>query len=69
MTKLSQAQLGILRRMGQGEEIGIWTKGERIDSLWKLWREGLIEDIGPSWAGGHYRITPAGRAYLEEHDA
>lgn len=66
MTKLSPAQVAILRRMGEGEEVGKWSYGIRVDSLWSLQRQGFIEDVGPSWGPGHYRITPAGQAYLEE---
>lgn len=68
MTKLSPAQLAILRRMGEGERIALMMKGIRHDTLFSLARRGLIEDMKPDWAGGVYTITPAGRAYLEEHD-
>ena len=79
MTKLSKAQLAILRRMGEGHILriggmGYWSwnqapylgKGIRRDTVMKLWRLGLTEDYGDY--SEKYRITPAGRAYLEEND-
>jgi len=63
--KLSKAQVVILRRMGEGEQIALMTKGTRHDTLFALAQRGLTEDVKPDWSGGVYAITPAGRAYLK----
>lgn len=68
MTKLTPAQLAILRRMEKGEEISLCAKGIRVDTLWILQRRGIIEPIRQDWCGSVFGITPAGRAYLEELD-
>lgn len=66
--KLSAVQLAILRRMEKGEEITLCAKGVRVDHLFIMAWLGLIESVGAGWCGAIWDITPAGRAYLEEHD-
>ena len=66
--KLSKTQLAILRRTNEGETIPWHARGVRMNTLWALERRGLIRDSKAHWMGGYYVITPAGRAYLEEHD-
>lgn len=83
MTKLSATQLAILRRMGKGDKLCLmkgltayywwwdhpWeSPGIRLATADKLYRLGLTEEGESDWHSAVYRITPAGRAYLEEHD-
>jgi hypothetical protein len=65
MTKLSKAQLAILRRMAEGEIIPSYRRGVRMYTLQVLERQGFICDTKPCWRWKYYTITPVGRAYLE----
>ena len=68
MTKLSKAQVAILRRMANDEDIGWFSKGVREATLDTLRELGFIRPIEAYWKGGRCIITPAGRAYLEAID-
>lgn len=80
MTKLSPAQVAILRRMADGEcllqggpyslfcwQIQ-WNTGPRTDSVDKLSAAGFIVAIKHEQWYRAWIITPAGRAYLEGLD-
>lgn len=79
MTKLSKAQLAILRRMGEGgvlEYAGgyvdrhAWRAGggPRLNrtGIQTLQNLGLVKATPWRWWGWSYNLTPAGRTYLEE---
>lgn len=79
MTKLSPAQLAILRKFGEGDKLCemrgmtvhfFWFgeydgPGINYKTVYKLHQLGLIGPIEDDWKSRVYAITPAGRAYLE----
>ena len=82
MERLSKTQLAILRRMGEGAVVQwvdvpvnayFWEgstvmNNPRPQSMEVLIRYDFVAPHLEPWWGRIYTITPAGRAYLEEHD-